>query len=71
MTAETTPENTITIPAETAEKPFVLFVRVHNAGRFQMAAAYLTYFSGGRIEVRPAGSAPAEAVNPAAVEAMA
>jgi arsenate reductase len=52
-------------------KPSVLFVCVHNAGRSQMAAAYLTHLSGGRIEVRSAGSAPADAVNPAAVEAMA
>ncbi|MFI7741873.1 arsenate reductase ArsC [Kocuria rhizosphaericola] len=44
---------------------------VHNAGRSQMAAAYLTHLSGGRIEVRSAGSAPADSVNPAAVEAMA
>jgi arsenate reductase len=52
-------------------KPSVLFVCVHNAGRSQMAAAYLTHLSGGRIEVRSAGSAPADAVNPAAVAAMA
>ncbi|WP_298583418.1 arsenate reductase ArsC [uncultured Kocuria sp.] len=52
-------------------RPSVLFVCVHNAGRSQMAAAYLTHLSRGRIEVRSAGSAPADAVNPAAVEAMA
>ena len=52
-------------------KPSVLFVCVHNAGRSQMAAAYLTHLSQGRIEVRSAGSAPADSVNPAAVEAMA
>jgi arsenate reductase len=51
-------------------RPSVLFVCVHNAGRSQMAAAYLNHLSGGRIEVRSAGSEPAEAVNPAAVEAM-
>jgi arsenate reductase (thioredoxin) len=56
--------------AETAKKPSVLFVCVHNAGRSQMAAAYLTSLSDGRIEVRSAGSAPADKVNPAAVEAM-
>jgi arsenate reductase (thioredoxin) len=56
--------------AETAKKPSVLFVCVHNAGRSQMAAAYLTALSEGRIEVRSAGSAPADKVNPAAVEAM-
>ncbi len=52
------------------EKPSVLFVCVHNAGRSQMAAAFLSYLSEGRIEVRSAGSAPANMVNPAAVEAM-
>ena len=52
------------------EKPSVLFVCVHNAGRSQMAAAFLSHLSGGRIEVRSAGSAPADSVNPAAVEAM-
>lgn len=51
-------------------KPSVLFVCVHNAGRSQMAAAYLTHLSGGSVEVRSAGSAPASAVNPAVVEAM-
>jgi len=49
----------------------VLFVCVHNAGRSQMAAAYLGHLSGGAVEVRSAGSAPADEVNPAAVEAMA
>jgi protein-tyrosine-phosphatase len=52
-------------------KPSVLFVCVHNAGRSQMAAAYLTHLSQGRIEVRSAGSAPGDAVNPVAVQAMA
>lgn len=52
------------------DKPSVLFVCVHNAGRSQMAAAYLTALSGGAIEVRSAGSAPADSVNPAVVEAM-
>lgn len=56
---------------ETAKKPSVLFVCVHNAGRSQMAAAYLTTLSNGAIEVRSAGSAPADSVNPAAVTAMA
>jgi len=54
-----------------SDKPTVLFVCVHNAGRSQMAAAYLHHLSGGRIEVLSAGSAPADQVNPAAVEAMA
>lgn len=51
--------------------PSVLFVCVHNAGRSQMAAGFLTAFAGDRIEVRSAGSAPADQVNPAAVAAMA
>lgn len=51
--------------------PSVLFVCVHNAGRSQMAAGFLTHLAGDRIEVRSAGSAPADHVNPAAVEAMA
>ncbi|NKX50427.1 arsenate reductase ArsC [Arthrobacter deserti] len=55
---------------ETARKPSVLFVCVHNAGRSQMAAAYLTHLAKGAVEVRSAGSQPADKVNPAAVEAM-
>lgn len=51
-------------------KPSVLFVCVHNAGRSQMAAAWLTHLAGDRVEVRSAGSAPADTVNPAVVEAM-
>lgn len=54
-----------------SKPPSVLFVCVHNAGRSQMAAAFLTHLSRGRVEVRSAGSAPADAVNPAAVRAMA
>ncbi|MFI5085096.1 MAG: arsenate reductase ArsC [Actinomycetales bacterium] len=56
---------------DTPKKPSVLFVCVHNAGRSQMAAAYLTTLSEGAIEVRSAGSEPADAINPAAVQAMA
>ncbi|WP_458782214.1 arsenate reductase ArsC [Arthrobacter sp. D3-16] len=56
---------------ETARKPSVLFVCVHNAGRSQMAAAFLTTMAKGTVEVRSAGSQPADKVNPAAVEAMA
>ncbi|MFI9255337.1 arsenate reductase ArsC [Streptomyces sp. NPDC053069] len=54
-----------------AERPSVLFVCVHNAGRSQMAAAFLTHLGGDRVQVRSAGSAPADTVNPAVVEAMA
>jgi arsenate reductase len=53
-----------------SEKPSVLFVCVHNAGRSQMAAGWLAHLAGDRVEVRSAGSAPADRVNPAAVEAM-
>jgi arsenate reductase len=48
----------------------VLFVCVHNAGRSQMAAAFLSHLSGGAVDVRSAGSVPADQVNPAAVDAM-
>ncbi|MCR2826890.1 arsenate reductase ArsC [Microbacterium sp. zg.Y909] len=51
--------------------PSVLFVCVHNAGRSQMAAGFLRDIAGDRIEVRSAGSMPAEQINPIAVEAMA
>ncbi len=58
------------MPSPSTERPSVLFVCVHNAGRSQMAAAYLTHLSKGAVEVRSAGSAPAESVNPAVVAAM-
>jgi arsenate reductase len=48
----------------------VLFVCVHNAGRSQMAAGWLRHLADDRVEVLSAGSAPAESINPAAVEAM-
>lgn len=48
----------------------VLFVCVHNAGRSQMAAGFLSHLAGDRIEVRSAGSVPGDRVNPSAVEAM-
>jgi arsenate reductase len=51
-------------------KPSVLFVCVHNAGRSQMAAGWLAHLAGDAIEVRSAGTAPADQVNPAAAEAM-
>ena len=55
----------------TTDSPSVLFVCVHNAGRSQMAAGFLTPLSGGAVEVRSAGSMPADQVNPVAVAAMA
>ena len=55
------------MPAE----PTVLFVCVHNAGRSQMAQGWLGHLAGDRVEVRSAGSAPGERINPVAVEAMA
>jgi arsenate reductase len=61
------PEST---PETITGKPSVLFVCVHNAGRSQMAAGWLTHLAAGRVEVRSAGSAPADQVNPVAVEAM-
>src|SRR5665647_3284163 len=54
-----------------ADMPSVLFVCVHNAGRSQMAAGFLTHLSGGQVEVRSAGSIPGDEVNPSAVTAMA
>ena len=53
------------------DKPTVLFVCVHNAGRSQMAAGYLRALGGDDVEVLSAGSAPKDAINPVAVEAMA
>ncbi len=52
------------------DRPAVLFVCVHNAGRSQMAAGYLRHLGQGRIDVLSAGSQPAEHINPVAVEAM-
>ena len=52
------------------DKPSVLFVCVHNAGRSQMAAGYLHHLAGDRIDVLSAGSEPAERINPVAVQAM-
>jgi len=52
------------------KKTSVLFVCIHNAGRSQMAAAYLSHLGGDLVEVRSAGSAPANTVNPMVVEAM-
>jgi len=50
--------------------PSVLFVCVHNAGRSQMAAAFLSHLAGDRVQVRSAGSTPADSVNPAVVRVM-
>lgn len=57
-------------PVSASTVPSVLFVCVHNAGRSQMAAAFLTHLAGDAVEVRSAGSVPADSVNPAVVEAM-
>jgi len=54
-----------------SDKPSVLFVCVHNAGRSQMAAGWLRHLAGDTVEVRSAGSEPGDRINPAAVEAMA
>ena len=54
----------------TDQKPSVLFVCVHNAGRSQMAAGWLRELAGDRVEVRSAGSIPADQINSVAVEAM-
>ncbi|KAL3483323.1 phosphotyrosine protein phosphatase I superfamily [Aspergillus germanicus] len=53
-----------------SNKPTVLFVCIHNAGRSQMAAGYLTHLAGKTIDVLSAGSAPASSINPRVVEAM-
>ncbi len=52
------------------DKPSVLFVCVHNAGRSQIAAGWLAHLAAGGIEVRSAGSMPADTINPVAVAAM-
>ena len=54
-----------------SNKPTVLFVCVHNAGRSQMAAGFMEHLGEGRVEVLSAGSAPKDAINPVAVQAMA
>ncbi len=51
-------------------KPVVLFVCVHNAGRSQMAQGWLSHLSNGSVEVRSAGSEPADQINPVAIEAV-
>ncbi len=57
--------------SEASDRPTVLFVCVHNAGRSQMAAGYLRHFAGDRVTVLSAGSEPKDQINPIAVEAMA
>jgi arsenate reductase (thioredoxin) len=57
--------------APAGDRPEVLFVCIHNAGRSQMAAALLAHHAGDRVVVRSAGTAPADTINPAVVEAMA
>jgi protein-tyrosine-phosphatase len=58
-------------PTVSEQRPTILFVCVHNAGRSQMAAGFARKLGGDRVQVRSAGSEPAETVNPAAVAAMA
>jgi protein-tyrosine-phosphatase len=61
----------MTTAAAGSDRPTVLFVCVHNAGRSQMAAGYLQQLAGDRVQVLSAGSQPADQINPAAVAAMA
>jgi protein-tyrosine-phosphatase len=53
------------------DKPSVMFLCVHNAGRSQMASGWLNHLAGDRVDVFSGGSEPASTVNPAAIEAMA
>jgi arsenate reductase len=53
------------------DKPTVLFVCIHNAGRSQMAAGYMRALSGGAVDVRSGGSEPGNQINPVAIQAMA
>jgi protein-tyrosine-phosphatase len=62
---------TISSHSSTSDKPSVLFVCVHNAGRSQMAAGFMNHLGKGRVEVLSAGSAPKDSINPVAVAAMA
>jgi protein-tyrosine-phosphatase len=57
--------------AHMPDSPTVLFVCIHNAGRSQMAAGYMTALSGGAVEVRSGGSEPGNQINPMAIQAMA
>jgi protein-tyrosine-phosphatase len=58
-------------PGEPARRPVVVFLCVHNAGRSQMAAAWMQHLAGGRVDVLSAGTEPADRVNPVALIAMA
>jgi len=60
-----------TVDDLSSDKPSVLFLCVHNAGRSQMAAGWLDHLAADRVDVFSGGSEPAGTVNPAAVEAMA
>ena len=60
-----------TVDELSSDKPSVLFLCVHNAGRSQMAAGWLSHLAGDRVDVFSGGSEPASTVNPAAIEAMA
>jgi arsenate reductase (thioredoxin) len=62
---------TDTPSTDATRKPSVLFVCIHNAGRSQMAAGWVRHLAGDRVQVRSAGSEPAERLNPTAVQAMA
>jgi protein-tyrosine-phosphatase len=61
----------MTTETATTNKPVVLFVCIHNAGRSQMAAGYMTALSNGAVEVRSGGSEPGNEINPTAILAMA
>ena len=67
----TTSGSSQSTPSTPSDKPSVLFVCVHNAGRSQMAAGFMTHLGQGRVEVLSAGSAPKDSINPVAVAAMA
>lgn len=70
-TSDAVPPTPSTTGRGPGDRPAVMYVCVHNAGRSQMAAAWTRALGGDRLEVRSSGSQPADAVNPAAVEAMA
>ena len=71
MTTPAEPAHPAPATTNQAARPSVLFVCVHNAGRSQMAAGFLQHLGGGQVEVRSAGSLPADSINPSAVAAMA